>query len=461
MAYEINIFEDIVGGVTAKKFIAELSKVGVNEDIIVNINSDGGSLLEAFAIYDYLNSEQGQRYKIQGKIFGMAASAATIIAIACKAKIGGNSYFMIHDAYMPEKDPTTGEVVLLEDMNTKIANIYSKATGLSVDKVRQMMKAETYIDAYSAVEMKFCSGIIEGVQAIAAKANQNIHKWKALLDNRTYQGYPESAVLNAQKALAWIEQYGIEVNQLDIARAKQIAERKALSQDSVAHIASLQDVTIANEAEPWNDKQYLNLLLCGGISAKTWAAKNTDTETDKLTDIIVNKLLKHPSMSWIDKIKAMATGTVQAKTMEAELADGTKVTIETAGESPAIGDMVLVDGNPAPDAEHLLSDGMTIVVTEGGVITDIKEKEMEAEAKTGDVKDLAALLAEALTEMNAKIDAIAAKVDGTPVAKAPKIEAKAKPFDRGAASKQKEDKPMAIAVNHFAKFAAKKGITLK
>jgi ATP-dependent protease ClpP protease subunit len=468
MAYEINLFEDIVSGLTSKKFIAELNKAGVNEDIIVNINSDGGSLLEAFSIYDYLNSEQGQRYKISGKIFGMAASAATIIAIACKAKIGDNSYFMIHDAYMPEKDPNTGETVLLEDMNSKIANIYAKATGMGVEKIRQMMKAETFMDAASAVEMKFCTGVVEGlaIAAIAAKANKSIHDWKALLDNRTYEGYPESAVLNAQKALAWIEQYGIEVNQLDLARAKQIAERKALSADSITHIANIKEVAITNEAEPWKDTDYLNTLLAGGLSDKIWANKNTETETDKLTDSIVNKLLKHPSMTWIDKIKAMATGTnVQAKTVPAELSDGTKINIETVDEDGkiAVGDMVMLeDGSPAPDAEHLLSDGVTTVTTEGGVITAIGEKEPEAsmdekpDAKAG-IEALAALIG----ELTVKVDDLSAKINGTPVAKAPQVAAKARTIDRAPQGGKAQPEKMSTAVNHFAKFAAKKGIQLK
>jgi hypothetical protein len=155
---------------------------------------------------------------------------------------------------------------------------------------------------------------------------------------------------------------------------------------------------------------------------------------------------------------------VQAKTVPAELSDGTKINIETVDEDGkiAVGDMVMLeDGSPAPDAEHLLSDGVTTVTTEGGVITAIGEKESEPEAKVTGVEELAALLGEALTELNAKIDAIEAKVNGTPIAKAPKVEAKAPKFDRTPQSGKPQAEKMSTAVNHFAKFAAKKGIQLK
>lgn len=53
-----------------------------------------------------------------------------------------------------------------------------------------------------------------------------------------------------------------------------------------------------------------------------------------------------------------------------KLADGvTEITINQAGEMPAMGDMVMIGGAPAPANTYTLSDGATIVVDATGAIT--------------------------------------------------------------------------------------------
>lgn len=54
------------------------------------------------------------------------------------------------------------------------------------------------------------------------------------------------------------------------------------------------------------------------------------------------------------------------------LADGTTVTIDTL----AVGGMITIAGNPAPDGEYVLPDG-TNVTSAGGVITEVASKEAE------------------------------------------------------------------------------------
>jgi uncharacterized protein with von Willebrand factor type A (vWA) domain len=64
---------------------------------------------------------------------------------------------------------------------------------------------------------------------------------------------------------------------------------------------------------------------------------------------------------------------VKVEMSEYQLADGTKIMIS----SLEVGGMVeLEDGTPAPDGEHELADGQKIV-TEGGVIKEIKTEEKE------------------------------------------------------------------------------------
>ena len=62
--------------------------------------------------------------------------------------------------------------------------------------------------------------------------------------------------------------------------------------------------------------------------------------------------------------------------LDLTLEDGTPIVVETEESEVKVGDAVTINGEPAPDGEHMLSDGTTIVVA-GGKIAEIKMQEME------------------------------------------------------------------------------------
>ena len=62
--------------------------------------------------------------------------------------------------------------------------------------------------------------------------------------------------------------------------------------------------------------------------------------------------------------------------LDLTLEDGTPIVVETEESEIKVGDAVTINGEPAPDGEHMLSDGTTIVVA-GGKIAEIKMAEME------------------------------------------------------------------------------------
>ena len=86
---------------------------------------------------------------------------------------------------------------------------------------------------------------------------------------------------------------------------------------------------------------------------------------------------------------------VKVEMAEYVLEDGTKVMISSLEVG---GEVVLEDGTPAPDAEHKLADGQ-VIVTEGGVIKEIKveEEPVEIEIEAGNKK---------MDEMEAKLSAL-------------------------------------------------------
>ena len=81
--------------VTPRQFTEELDALGAVPEIVVRINSGGGDVFAANAIYTRLKDNAA---KITVKIDGWAASAATIIAMAGDSiEIPGNGVFMVHD----------------------------------------------------------------------------------------------------------------------------------------------------------------------------------------------------------------------------------------------------------------------------------------------------------------------------------------------------------------------------
>ena len=179
----ISIDEEIGSfGIDAKSFIDEVKASG-SKDIELTVNSGGGSVFDALAIYDFLKNSS---YNVSVKIEGLAASAATIIALSGSELpvMSENSFFMIHNAWMPVvsmagmnsdeirdyQEELEKQAQLMDKINLKLAKIYANSTGLELSTIQDMMKAETWLTAEEAKEYNFI-GSIEVALAIAAYAS--------------------------------------------------------------------------------------------------------------------------------------------------------------------------------------------------------------------------------------------------------------------------------------------------
>jgi ATP-dependent protease ClpP protease subunit len=179
-ALSIAIDEEIGSfGIDAKGFIDEVKDSGASE-IELTINSGGGSVFDALAIYDFLKNSS---LKVSVKIEGLAASAATIIALAGDKKpvMTENSFFMIHNAWMPVvsmsgmnsdeireyTEELEKQAQLMDKINLRLAKIYSNATGVELSEIQSMMAEETWLTAEEAETYGFISEV-EGAMAIAA-----------------------------------------------------------------------------------------------------------------------------------------------------------------------------------------------------------------------------------------------------------------------------------------------------
>lgn len=145
--------------VTPKLFKDELN-LG-DGDITVWINSPGGDCVAAAQIYNMLKDYPG---KVTVKIDGIAASAASVIAMAGdKTYVSPVSMLMIHNPStiaMGDHSEMQKAIEMLDEVKESIINAYVLKTGLSRARLSHLMDAETWMNANTAIELGFADGLI-------------------------------------------------------------------------------------------------------------------------------------------------------------------------------------------------------------------------------------------------------------------------------------------------------------
>lgn len=165
------------GLVDAKLIRRLLKEAGEKTPIDLIINSPGGDAFEGFAIYNLLRDHQA---KVSVKVFGMAASAASIITMAGdRVEMGEASFIMIHSAagmVWGNAEDMASFADLLNKIDGEAAAVYSRRTGMKVDDVLAMMRKETWMTAKEAVEKGFADVAVAEPDAKKEKSNASSTK---------------------------------------------------------------------------------------------------------------------------------------------------------------------------------------------------------------------------------------------------------------------------------------------
>lgn len=170
------IYDDIgFWGKTAADFVGELDEAAEasTKKIVVAIASGGGSVSDAFAMYNALRRYAG-RIELVGRVDSIAASAATLPLIACdRIEMPENAQIMIHE-------PTTfawgtlaelkSSVSMMENIIDSVVAAYVRRSGQTHEKIIEMMEATTWMSALDAQAMGFCDVILESAD-ISMSAN--------------------------------------------------------------------------------------------------------------------------------------------------------------------------------------------------------------------------------------------------------------------------------------------------
>jgi ATP-dependent Clp protease protease subunit len=131
-------------------------------DIVVWINSPGGDCIAASQIYSMLMDYKG---KVTIKIDGIAASAASVIAMAgTEVLMSPTALMMIHNpatVAMGDCGDMQKAIDMLSEVKESIINAYELKTGQSRAKLAHLMDAETWMNANKAIELGFADGILK------------------------------------------------------------------------------------------------------------------------------------------------------------------------------------------------------------------------------------------------------------------------------------------------------------
>ncbi|MDE5583695.1 MAG: Clp protease ClpP [Ruminococcus sp.] len=145
--------------ITPAMFRDELSKVKGN--LTVWLNSPGGDCFSASQIYTMLRNHNG---KITVKIDGIAASAASVVAMAGdETLISPTGMIMIHNPMTiasGNKSDMEKTISILDEVKESIINAYARKTGLPHNKISRLMDEETWMNAEKALQLGFVDGIL-------------------------------------------------------------------------------------------------------------------------------------------------------------------------------------------------------------------------------------------------------------------------------------------------------------
>lgn len=165
---ELSIYDDIgAWGVTAKEFVESLNAIDAPE-ILLSISSAGGSVFDALVMYNALRAHKA---KVTVTVMGVAASAASLVAMAGDTiKMPANTFMMVH---APETiacgnaDEMRETADLLDKICSSLTSIYCKRTGRPEEEINALLAEDTYMTAAEAVAGGFADEVIDEIAATA------------------------------------------------------------------------------------------------------------------------------------------------------------------------------------------------------------------------------------------------------------------------------------------------------
>lgn len=206
---ELDVYQPIgesfwYDSVSANAVRRQLKDNAKAKTIKLRVNSDGGDVFEAQSIYADLQAHAARK---EGFVTGMAASAATLLLMACdQVTIAEGAWFMIHNAWggaSGSADDLETWAGVLRSASANIAKAYTARTGLSVEAITEMMANETWMTAAEAKAKGFVDVVVpmnaKAKASASGRASASLRSVAFAVASGDYTNVPESlrAQLNA------------------------------------------------------------------------------------------------------------------------------------------------------------------------------------------------------------------------------------------------------------------------
>ena len=149
--------------VSARSFREALN--AVDGDVTVRINSPGGDAWEGSAIYQALVERRNAGAKVFAVVDGLAASAASMVAMAASdIRMGPLAHFMIHQnrgLFYGTAEDFAAKADLLGRADKELAALYGKRMDKSAAATLKLLQQETWYTSSEAVEAGLADGVLE------------------------------------------------------------------------------------------------------------------------------------------------------------------------------------------------------------------------------------------------------------------------------------------------------------
>ena len=196
---------------TYPKMVQDAIENDKDEEITLNIASNGGDVFAASEIYTMLKAS-GKRIVVN--VQGLAASAASVISMAGNVvRMSPTSQMMIHKASVDpghsNADDLEHQSIVLNSIDESIALVYEMKTGLKQPELLDLMAKETWLNAKTAVDKGFADEIMffdnDGEEIMVTNAVHQLPSKSAITKFKNMIATPKTDTLREQKLAILLE----------------------------------------------------------------------------------------------------------------------------------------------------------------------------------------------------------------------------------------------------------------
>lgn len=195
---------------TYPKLVQQAIDNDQDEEITLNIASNGGDVFAASEIYTMLKAS-GKRIVVN--VQGLAASAASVISMAGDTvRISPTAHIMIHKAstgIVGNSDDLDHQSAVLNSIDESIATAYEMKTGLKQPELLELMAKETWLNAKAAVDKGFADEIMffdnDEEEIMVTNTTHQLPSKSAIAKFKNMIATPKTNTLREQKLAILLE----------------------------------------------------------------------------------------------------------------------------------------------------------------------------------------------------------------------------------------------------------------